>query len=76
MRVGFERCQRGVRLHGGMGDFVGEKAPFGDVIGFRKGFVGIAENVVVVFFDVVWLVVVDEVALGLHRFFRIEVGGQ
>ncbi len=59
-----------------MGDFVGEKAPFRDVVGFRKSFVRIAKDVVVVFFDVVWLVVVNEVALGLHRFFRIEVSRQ
>ena len=35
--------------------------------------VGIAEDVVIILFEVVRLVVVDEVALGLHRFFGIEV---
>ena len=76
VRIDFERSQRRVRLHGRVGDFVGDEASFGYLVGFGEAFVGIAEDVVVVLFEVVRLVVVDEVGLGLHRFFGIEVGGQ
>src|SRR5208337_5280350 len=59
-----------------MGNFVREEAAFGDVVGFSKSFVGVAEDVVVVLLQIVRLVVVDEIGLGLHRLFGIEVGGQ
>ena len=76
LRVELERRQRGMRLHGGVRDFVGDEAGFGDVVGVGETFVGIAEEVVIILFEVVRLVVVDEVALGLHRLFGIEIGGQ
>ena len=76
VRIEFERSQRTVRFHGRMGDLVGEEAAFGDVVGVSKRLVGIAEDVVIILLRVVRLVVVDEIGLGLHRFFGVEVGGQ
>ncbi len=52
------------------------KRAFGNVISFGKPLLRIAENVVIIFLEVVRLVVVDEVGLRLHRLFGIEVGGQ
>ena len=74
--IDFECRQRGVRFHGRMGDFVGDEASFGYLVGVGKTFLGISEYVVVVLFEVVGLVVVDEVGLRLHRFLGIEVSGQ
>src|SRR5580693_3366029 len=65
-----------MRIDGRMCDFVGDEAGFGEVVGVGKTFFRISEDVVIVLFEVVGLVVVDEVALGLHRFFGIEIGGQ
>ena len=65
-----------MRLHGGVRDFVGDVARLRRQIGFGKTFIGIAENVVIILLDVVLFVLVDEVALGLHRLFRIEIRRQ
>ncbi len=51
-------------------------ARFGDVVGLRKALLRIAENVVIVLLDVVGPVLVNEVALRLHRLLGIEVRGQ
>ena len=75
VRIELKRCQRGMRLHGSVGNLVGNEPAFRHVIRFPKGLLGIAENMVVIFFDVVRLALVDQVRLRLHRFFRIEVGG-
>ena len=66
LRVEFEARQSRVRLHGRVRDFVGDEAGFFDVVGLGKALLRITENVVVVLFDVVRLVVVDQVALDRH----------
>ena len=76
MRIEFERRQRGVRFHGSMRDFIRDEPRFSHVIRFGKTLLGIAKRVVIILFQIARLVVVDEVRLRLHRFFRIEVGGQ
>ena len=65
-----------MRFHGRVGDFVGNVARFRDVVGLGETFLRIAKGVVVFLLNVAWLVLVDEVALGFHRFFRIEISGQ
>ena len=76
VRIEFERSQRGMRLHRRMGHFVRNEARFQYLIGFRKPRVWIAEAVVIILLQIVRLVLVDEVSLGLHRLFGIEVGRQ
>ncbi len=46
------------------------------VIRFGEAFLGIAKNVVIILLQVVGTVLVNEIGLGLHRFFGIEVRGQ
>src|SRR5579872_6689915 len=46
------------------------------MVGFCKTFIRITEDMVIILFDVVGLVVVNQVTLGLHGFFRIAVCGQ
>src|SRR6266550_7285499 len=65
-----------MRLHCGMGHFISNESRFSNVIGFGEALLGIAKDVVIVFFDVVRLVVVDEIGFRFHRFFGIKVGGQ
>ena len=74
MRIDFKRRERGVRLHRGMRHFIGDEAGFSNLIGFRKTFFRFAKYVVIIFFDIVGLVIVNEIRLRLHRLFRIEVG--
>ena len=76
LRINFECCQRGVRLHCGVGHFISNEPRLGNVISFGEALLGIAKNVVIVFFDVVRLVVVDEIGFRFHRFFGIKVGRQ
>ncbi len=63
-----------MRLHGRVGNLVGDEAGFGHMVGFGEAFVRIAEDVVIIFFQIVRLVLVDEVGLSLHRILGIEVG--
>src|SRR5437588_5593738 len=65
-----------MRFHGSVRDFVCYKTRFFDVIGFRESLLRIAEDMVVVLFGIVRLVVVNQIARGLHGFFGIEVGRQ
>ena len=76
LRVEFKRRQRGVWLHGGVRDFVGDVARLRRQVGFSKTFIRIAKDVVIILLDVVLFVLVDEVALGLHGFFRVEISRQ
>ena len=76
LRIDFERGQSGVRLHGGMCDFIRDVTRFSHAVCFLKTLFRIAKNVVIIFFDVVQLVIVDEIGFRLHRLFRIEVGWQ
>ena len=76
VRIDFERSQSRVRFHGRMRNFVGDEAGFGYLVSFGKTYFRISEDVVIVLFQVVGLVVVDEVGLGFHRFFGIEIRGQ
>ncbi len=74
MRIEFEVGQRAVRFHRGMRHFVGDVAALGDVVGFGKSLVQVAEDMVIIFFEIMRTVLVDEIAFGFHRLFRIEVG--
>jgi hypothetical protein len=65
-----------MRLHRRVCHFVGDVAALDNFIRFRESRVGIAEHVVIIFLDVVRFFIVDQVPLGLHRFFGIEIRGQ
>ena len=62
-----------MRLHGRVCYLICDEARFGHMVGVSKTFVGIAEDVMIVLLEIAWFVVVNEVGLGLHRLFRIEV---
>src|ERR1700688_1237244 len=65
-----------MRFHGGVSNFIGDEASFFYVVGFGETSVWISEDMVIILFDVVRLVVVNEIVFGFHRLFRIEVGWQ
>ena len=65
-----------MRLHGRVRDFIGDEARLGNVVGFGKTLIRIAEDVVIILFQIPRLVVVNEIGLRLHRFFGIEVRRQ
>src|ERR1035438_6386061 len=74
--IELERGQRGMRLHRRVSYFICDKARLGHLVGFGKTFGGIAEDVVVILFQIAGLRFMDKVRLGLHRLFGIEVRGQ
>ncbi len=76
MRIEFEVGQRAVRLHRCVGHFVGDVAGFVYIIRFGKTFFRIAEYVVVILLNVVWPVLVNEIAFRFYRLLGIEVGRQ
>ena len=76
LRINFKRGKRGVRLHRRVRDFVGNIAAFDHLVGFRKAGVRIAEDVVIILFDVVRARLVDQVGFRLHGFFGVEPRGQ
>ena len=76
VRIDFKCCKCAIRLHGTVGDFVGDEASFGDLVGVGETLVRVAEDVVIVLLQIVRLVVVDEVALRFHGVFGIEGGGK
>ena len=59
-----------------MGHFLRDVARFGNVVRLRKALLRIAKDMVIVLLDVVRPVLVNEVALRLHRLLRIEVRRQ
>ena len=63
-----------MRLHGRVCHFPGKIAPFGDQVGFGKTLIGIAKNVVVVFFNIVRTLRMNPILLRLHGLFWIEPG--
>ena len=49
-----------------MRDFIGNEARFRNMVRFRKAFLGITKDVVVILFQVVGLVIVDQISLRRH----------
>ena len=64
--IDFEGRQRRVRFHCGMRHFVGDEPCLGYFIGFGKALLRITEDVVIIFLQIPWLGIVDEVGLRLH----------
>ena len=76
LRIEFESGESGMRLHRGVRYFVGDVAAFDDFVGFGEAFIGIAEDVVIVLFDIVRALLVNEIGFRGHGIFGIEPGGQ
>ena len=66
MGIELEIRQGAVRLHGRMCHFVGNVAPFGNVVGIGKSPLRIAKNMVIIFLDVVRPVLMNQVRLRFH----------
>ena len=65
-----------MRLHGRVGHFVCDVAAFDDFVALGEAFVGIAEDVVIVLFDIVRALIVNQLGFGFHGIFGIEPGGE
>ena len=76
MWIDFKCSQTGVRLHGSVSNFVGDKAGLGYVVSVRETLIGVSEYVVIIFFEIMRLVVVNKVDLDNNLILRIEISQQ